>query len=44
MDYLSSLNEPQYEGVVNTEGPTMIIAGAGSSKTRVLTYRIAYLI
>ena len=44
MDYLASLNEPQYEGVVNTEGPTMIIAGAGSGKTRVLTYRIAYLI
>ena len=44
MDYLSSLNEPQYQGVVNTEGPTMIIAGAGSGKTRVLTYRIAYLI
>ncbi len=44
MDYLSSLNEPQYEGVVNTEGPAMIIAGAGSGKTRVLTFRIAYLI
>lgn len=44
MDYLKSLNEPQYEGVVNTEGPAMIIAGAGSGKTRVLTYRIAYLI
>lgn len=44
MDYLSSLNEPQYEGVVNTDGPAMIIAGAGSGKTRVLTYRIAYLI
>ena len=43
MDFLSSLNEPQYEGVVNTEGPAMIIAGAGSGKTRVLTYRIAYL-
>lgn len=43
MDYLASLNEPQYEGVVNIEGPTMIIAGAGSGKTRVLTYRIAYL-
>lgn len=44
MDYLSTLNEPQYEGVVNTDGPAMIIAGAGSGKTRVLTYRIAYLI
>lgn len=44
MDYLSTLNEPQYEGVVNTDGPSMIIAGAGSGKTRVLTYRIAYLI
>ncbi|HTE30993.1 MAG TPA: UvrD-helicase domain-containing protein, partial [Chryseolinea sp.] len=43
-DYLESLNEPQYEGVVNTEGPCMLIAGAGSGKTRVLTYRIAQLI
>jgi DNA helicase-2/ATP-dependent DNA helicase PcrA len=44
MDYLQSLNPPQHEGVVNTEGPCMIIAGAGSGKTRVLTYRIAHLI
>lgn len=44
MDYLDSLNEPQREGVINTEGPCMLIAGAGSGKTRVLTFRIAHLI
>src|SRR5262245_13665191 len=43
MDYLNNLNPPQREGVINTEGPCMIIAGAGSAKTRVLTYRIAHL-
>src|SRR6187402_1330158 len=43
MDYLASLNEPQLEAVTNTEGPCMLIAGAGSGKTRVLTYRIAQL-
>lgn len=44
MDYLNTLNEAQREAVLNTEGPCMIIAGAGSGKTRVLTYRITHLI
>jgi DNA helicase-2/ATP-dependent DNA helicase PcrA len=38
------LNEAQKEGVIYTDGPCIIIAGAGSGKTRVLTYRIAHLI
>ena len=41
--YLSQLNEAQYAPTVQKDGPMIIIAGAGSGKTRVLTYRIAYL-
>lgn len=44
MDYLKELNGPQLDAVQCIEGPVMIIAGAGSGKTRVLTYRIAHLI
>ena len=43
MNFLHDLNDAQREAAANVDGPMMVIAGAGSGKTRVLTYRIAHM-
>ena len=44
IDYKKELNPEQYEVVTKADGPCLVLAGAGSGKTRTLVYRVAYLI
>ena len=43
-DFFKELNEEQKSAVLNTDGPTLVVAGAGSGKTKVLTSRLAYIV
>ena len=44
IDFLKDLNKEQKKAVLNTDGPNLVVAGAGSGKTKVLTSRLAYIV